>query len=472
MFIPEGIKITFTPDLPETLQGYRAPGVPKVYDITRLKEFTTYLDSSGNEHEALITLDSNHASVVGADGIWTVDKTWDAKARWTKTDGTACDAKVGGWWDDAKTKLKLSLVSCGSAFWPSFGPFDFSSADYNVLDTEGRWVVQGVADKSTPKKVCTAATDDSPVPGLYSQILAKTNFHEPRKMCANTSSAPSYSTLDCVATENEATTSAAFCQNSFSFCGCARPIVGSVGGFKIDLAMDVVRPTGETATIRNFKLMQFLWCTAPSNKRFTFAGVPIQLYTEGGAFCDDLVPTMCKLTDISSTYADTCRCILRTEQLKEQFKGMDLPIQCFLSMCDENVDGVYRTAQQQSGCSARICRQAIAVNGNSILSEGYQTLECDGHVYNVDDVNRENIVDDGGDFSGATDGLNKASAGFKFGPEFFVSLGVLVMVLFLLMLWGVNRWVQKRHTEATKKRLEIKLLTQALKQPAAEQFSA
>jgi len=453
MFVPDGVKLTFTSHIPDDIKSF----------VTETGTFV---------------LDSAHSTVKS--NIWSVDTTWASEARWTKEDGiTGCGYDIGKpadiGWDDSNTKVKLSLVSCGAPFWPSFGRFQTGGKDQPTINEKDdtKWKYHEKIACSTTVYDFLPAAAAAATPGVYS-MLSSVGAHTDLGRfltCADHRLAPTYSSFDCVTTHDEFMNDSVGLHCGINkiippFCTCVRPIFGSVGTFQADRSYQAVDSSGAPIQrVSDWQTMQFVFCTAPRNKRYTFAGITIQRYAEGSDFCDSLVTDMCQDTTVAQTYPDACRCILRQQAIQTQFASINLPVQCFLSLCDDTTDGVYRTKQQQSGCSARICSQVISVHGNSILSQGYQTLECDGQIYNVADTARNAVIDDGGDFSNATQGLNlTAKAGFHFGTEFFASLGMLVIVLFLLLLWGLNRWVQHRHVESNKKALEVKVITQLLSQ--------
>jgi hypothetical protein len=412
--------------------------------------------------------------------LWQVDLDYDKPVyQWhlASTGGTWSDAcgtqkamdvtKDIGWADDAKELSKRTLVSCGHPFWPSF-----RNIDPNL----------SLMDQNTYKLVGPCLTQrNNPTSSMYSQGLEVTTVDYPGqkgkyfRYCTfdgnwklDPAYPPIYTTIDCPKSHTKFTDrsvtydsknepvlpNARVCmgflddneEGTFKqACDCDAPLSGSVESFQVKM------DTWET--------LQFEWCTGKD--RVTFAGVTLERYQPGGAFCDDLVGRMC--ADSSFVNTPVCRCFREQTRIQAQFSGIDLPVQCFMDACGETGDGAYRTKEQQSGCSAKICQQIIKINGSSILSQGYQTLECNNQIYRVGDDPSNGGTDTTSSFFDPTDGLNAVPHGFHFGTEFFVALGVLFMVMFLIALWGLNHWVTKHRLNQQKKTLEVDLLTRLLK---------
>jgi hypothetical protein len=111
---------------------------------------------------------------------------------------------------------------------------------------------------------------------------------------------------------------------------------------------------------------------------------------------------------------------------------------------------VYRTVEQSTGCSARLCTQIISINGSDIASQGFQTILCDGQEYSTQTVNPSQTP-----VPTITPGT---SGGVQLDAVFYISLGLLVIMIVLLVVYGIRKAVLQRRTQTR----DRDLITQAL----------
>ena len=158
------------------------------------------------------------------------------------------------------------------------------------------------------------------------------------------------------------------------------------------------------------------------------------------------------LTLNSDTLA-SCQCILEEKRLRAQFAGIDLPIQCFTTVCNiENTD-VYKTAEQVSGCSARICSQTLSVHGNDIMAQGFQQIICNGEVFTLNTFGAASPV------PLVSQADQEAPPGPELGPVFYVAVALLVVMLVLMVVWGIRRFRAVRRIHKQQRQdIEMKLL--------------
>ncbi len=398
----------------------------------------------------------------------------------TIPDGKTADG-LYGWSDDAKTLVKRGLVSCGSPFWPSF-----IEASQSLTTENGQWSLSDGTVTSNGTFKCVSApiqfgsqsrVDKSfPLAGIYSMVVEQRVEPFNRDISKGCFTGrygtpmqfqtPVFSTIDCVASRET------YLNNSGA---CSKPPGDSVRILDCDTCdpQYLIQGSVDSFIVKtdDWDMQRFIWCIADPKDKPTFYGYPLQRYQAGSAFCDQHVTELCQDTGIvqqNKAFAVACQCILQQQKLKVEYAGLDVPVQCFLNVCDGSTDGVYRTSGQQRGCTAKICQQVIALNGSGIISSGKQQLECNGKVYNVQDevINMA---------SGKTDFdpnilAPKVSSGFHLGREFYVALGFLVIVFFLLLLWGLHRWEEQREMQKYKKEREAELLAKVISYKPPEDY--
>jgi len=200
---------------------------------------------------------------------------------------------------------------------------------------------------------------------------------------------------------------------------------------------------------------QFLYCTG--QETLTIGGIQIQRYGQGTAACDSIVPQFCANTAylIANPFAQkACACINEQARLELQFQGLDLPVQCFTDVCSEADPQVYKTANQLKGCSARLCVQILTINGSAIASEGFQTMTCDGQVYNTSSATTN---------ATPVPVSTSTPGGPSLGIVFYVALGLLVFMVILLVVWGIRRFVIQKRKQNRQNELIVKSFENVLK---------
>jgi hypothetical protein len=420
---------------------------------------------------------------------------------------SACKTPIpdNQFFDQKSGRLMQSMISCGSPFQPSFIGLDVS-ANQNSSD----W------------KICRASTSDATLkifehPESYSTSYCRQGnsrtleqeayFNANQSMtpilrgCSKiqpwdsdsiclAEKPPDVQACSCLATRHEVTSTPAraetntFIDGSWGFkkwtptpCGLVNQCeVGETGGTSSDTVgcQCINKPTLD-GSVREFKIslvddnnrpvtwerLQAEYCVSG----LSIAGFPIQRYTDGSPACDRIMRQACANTaelTLDNELLESCGCILEERRLRAQFAGIDLPIQCFTTVCDLNNQDVYKTAEQVTGCSARACEQAISVHGSAILAKGFQELICHGTVYQVSEV-AENPP--------AVPLVSQADAtgsDLVLGPEFYIAIGLLVVLLVVVVVWGVRRGREVKRQKLNRQKDAETLLLKSLNQkPAA-----
>jgi len=205
----------------------------------------------------------------------------------------------------------------------------------------------------------------------------------------------------------------------------------------------------------DWSTQQFLYCIG--RQKLTIGTIPIQRYGNGTVACDDIVPQFCANTAflIANDFAEkACACINEQARLELQFQGLDLPVQCFSDVCSNADPQVYKTGNQLEGCSARLCVQILTINGSAIADEGFQTLTCDGVVYNVNNQTTNTTPVPVSTSSPGGPGL---------GIVFYVALGLLVFVVILLVVFFLRRFVLQKRKQNRQNQLIVKSFENVLK---------
>jgi hypothetical protein len=212
---------------------------------------------------------------------------------------------------------------------------------------------------------------------------------------------------------------------------------GTVKDLNIDLILDDGTPA-------DWEMLQTSYCLPGTPLKI--AGIVIKRYTGGTPICDTIMRKSCASTaqlTLDPELLTACQCILEEKRLQSQFAGVNLPVQCFTTVCDIANPDVYRTAEQVEGCSARLCTQTLTVHGENILSQGFQEIICNGQVYNLTDLPPAVSV-------GFIEKDPASTAGINLGPVFYIALGLLLMMLILVFVWGVQSRRRSRRLTSEK----------------------
>ena len=233
------------------------------------------------------------------------------------------------------------------------------------------------------------------------------------------------------------------------FCLCSdsdniRKIEGSVDQMTISFVDD------DKNTI-SWEQLQVLSCT----KGMILGGIPIQRYKHGTKACDSIMKKAC-INTASTTLSDSllvsCKCVDEQRRLEAQFSGIDLPIQCFTTVCDQSAKDVYRTQEQVAGCSARLCSQTLSVHGSNIMVQGFQEIVCNGTVYDLSELPKPYTPE-------KVTGAEPSSDDIVLGPLFYIAIGLLGMLLILVTVWVVRRSrLNSKRKLRKKKKLENAIL--------------
>ena len=225
------------------------------------------------------------------------------------------------------------------------------------------------------------------------------------------------------------------CVNGLSKCGC-----------NSDVTMNGNLQKVSVQSKTDWETQQFLYCTG--QQPLSIGGIPIQRYGNGQIACDSIVTSFClntAETTANPSYAKACACIFEQQRINLMFSGLQFPVQCFASICNDDDPTVYKTTQQSVSCSAKLCEEIISVNGTAISLQGYQTLYCDGETYSVDST------------TGGTSPVPTISANFS-GPSihlnatFYVALGLLAIMVLLLTIFGIRKFVLQRKQQQIQKK--------------------
>lgn len=483
--VPPGFKITFYAANPtDQVQPPFAPPVPGG-TVTVDPGVFVLINSAAvvnpliNPNSLLLIQEGSSAprwgsSVIGAPGSTTCS---DGNTTYTASD-------VGPWYPppswpyansdaqsqalqalfDGDGKQKLSLYSCGSPFWPSLTSVLRNNDTYGTpqSDGAGNWNlfvrgVQSFADGGfcfSTSAFARAATTGSNNSYLLNHYVDST------KTCGP--GGPTYTTGDCIGSLPAFGAGVPPPSGDFNIKGCAchnnpdNPNYCAIG----DTCQCPTQMQGNGSLDRvqielvngSWEIQQFLYCVGL--ERFTLGGFPIQRYGSGNGdgtvACDPIVTTLCQNTAFVASnpqYAKACSCVLEQQRFNIQFAGLDLPVQCFSSICANNDPAVYRTTQQSQGCSARLCSQIITINGSAIAAEGYQTLLCDGTPYVINTTT--NVSPGPVPIVTAT-----VPSNLNLGPTFYIALGLLGVMVLLLVAWGIRKGVLT-HRQQQQQRHEV-----------------
>jgi hypothetical protein len=416
---------------------------------------------------------------VGTNNIYTVDLSPSTQVRLGSTlsgkfadTGCKSDNSGGAW--SGNGLMKRSFVSCGQPFWPSLTSGALTGNANQPVQISGNTWVKG-ADYGGHNGQISAFCQSpyGPSGGASSFETAK----DTNETCQGGQQI-AYTTGDCLLYSNEpyafdnsqkaglhssneyrppalCTQWIGFNIDSFTFdggkCHCqnGRALNGSVENARIDF-------TGGSS----WQTLQFRYCSAKDT--FSLGGIRIQRYGNGTPACDEIVPGLCANTAFLSANpwaVSACGCMTEQNRLVAMFAGVDVPVACFSNLCADGVAGVYQSSGQSQGCSARLCSQFISVNGSSISAQGIQTMTCNGSLYSVSSAS---TVDIGETPTVGVSVLATDSSTIGFDSSFYIALGLLVLMMLLLGLYGVRRLVEHRRESARQRGDETELLQQAL----------
>jgi len=357
-------------------------------------------------------------------------------------------------------QMTQSNQSCGYAFWPTLTSVQWSGTELLRNPNGLAWALVGRdvdwADYAHPGYYCKTIQNGTRrlTPGGQASGNARraggcTCYEVTDGTDLNITG---YQTADCMLGETGAAPDGAddvICKSRDCsvVCRCNdlnRQANGSVQNIKI-----------EYTDSNNWDEQRFLYCIG--RQKLSIGGIPIQRYGNGTVACDDIVPQFCANTAflIANDFAEkACACINEQARLELQFQGLDLPVQCFSDVCSNADPQVYKTGNQLKGCSARLCVQILTINGSAIADEGFQTLTCDGVVYNV---NNQTTNTTPVPVSTSTPG------GPGLGIVFYVALGLLVFVVILLVIFFVRRFVIQKRKQNRQNQLIVKSFENVLK---------
>lgn len=329
--------------------------------------------------------------------------------------------------------MKGSLVSCGSVFWPSFIATESDAAV--LTDT-----IKSGKNWASPSDYCRIdANDNYTLSGYAGVSLNQSTFGKG----VPTDDKVLFNTRECIdrCPLNGAPYNCAVGEDGVDY-----RVNGSVGQLHI------------TQT-QPWLLTQIQACTGVQPLKI--ANNLVKSYGDGTDLCDPIMERACA-SSIVQTDPDlsvSCECIVEKQKLQQQFAGLDLPVECFLDICNKEGTGIYHTKQQKQGCNARICEQIFRVHGYDIIANGQQTLKCSGEVYNVSNfVNKVNTT---ATVNLPTPALPKAK--LHFTPLFFGALGLMVLMGLLLIVWIIRRSVIYKRAKSQKKKQLESILSQDLK---------
>ena len=95
-----------------------------------------------------------------------------------------------------------------------------------------------------------------------------------------------------------------------------------------------------------FEELQVEWCS----NGLTVAGIPITRYTSGSFACDFIMREACSNTanlTVDPVFAMSCACVNEEKVLQARFAGINLPSQCFTTLCNIQDPKVYKLKSQQ-----------------------------------------------------------------------------------------------------------------------------
>ncbi len=391
-----------------------------------------------------------------------------------------CVTKVDADNFDTDGKLLKSMISCNSQLWPSF-------IGINTLP-----YIDGTPDAVWSQ--CNLIPDKPVPPDSDARIVLVQDFCAQNNMATienvayqsvrsivdaddNCALAPGFfQACACLATKNEAiaTETRKFYNSALNTGGCNPTRCGlciveddakglsshnypctctddanTVRGSVKEIIVSFATSDNKQAT---WEELQIEWCTSG----VSVAGIPITRYTSGTPTCDALMTQACSNTaNITSNpnLATQCQCVNEAKLLQAQFAGVDLPSQCFSTICNISGADVYKLKSQLTGCSARLCLQTLSIHGSSLLSQGFQEVICNGQIYNVSD----NITPTG-DVPFVSVVPPAPYGSFVLSPVFYIAMVILILLVILTILWIIRRIRnKKRESNLAQEKFEASL---------------
>jgi hypothetical protein len=192
-------------------------------------------------------------------------------------------------------------------------------------------------------------------------------------------------------------------------------------------------------------------------KRYSIAGLPVERLRPGSKYCDDLMNRVC--TNTAFTYdtriARACSCLWEQETMRQQLQKWSLPVQCVSDICSDEGTDVYRTgAMRGTPCTAKVCEQALTLQGSGIVYDGYQSLTCNSTIYDVRTAQPQLVVD-GSEQPLAIDQSTPALGEFQLDSSFYAGLGMLALLLLLLFIWMVRKYMAYRSASSSSAPLTV-----------------
>lgn len=375
---------------------------------------------------------------------------------------------TNGFYDENTNKMLKSSLSCGVRFLPAFTCVVPTRPNELATIDEGKsWQACGFQNGGYCNTIGpndTTTPDDGPrdainrygvtggalsvawrgVPGPWSQA----QFEKIKGL-----SDPNYSASDCVARFDELYF---FEEDSVSRINENRCISYEPrDAYRCETSHQVngtVQNMRMSYTENSWENNVFAYCSG--QRKLILGGIQVQRYTMGSPVCDDVMTRLCTNDAFVSTTPNAtkvCACIIESRRLQYQYAGMDLPVQCFSQLCSRDSPMVYRTASQQAGCSAKLCQQILDVHGSDISRKGQQEVVCNDQFYDLNDPSKppedaEVIVP-------------KPTPASPIDTTFFVSLGILLVMVFLIVVYFVRNYiVSHRQAKTQESKLEEALL--------------
>lgn len=353
-----------------------------------------------------------------------------------------------------ENKMTTTNLSCGGPFWPSF--LGVANAFNGLTPVNEMWqTCRNGTDELLGGTFCNQVGNmvapGNPTWGNLAMATYRRRLFGPTSCFDTTGGNPQYSTCDCLADSAQVCQAGGqgFCDcqlvddacDTNGRCFCENPVSGNAQNVKIEF----------DSTTTWFE-QQIDYCLGRA--KLSVGGIDVQRYGNGTPACDQLVTQFCSNTANLNNPANvkSCSCILEQKRIEAQFAGLDLPVQCFSDVCNNDDPQVYRTQAQQQGCSARLCVQTLNIAGSAIASEGFQTLTCDGTTYNISTLPSATPV--------PIVTPNLSSGSLELGPLFYISLGILVLMVILIVTYFIRRVIVSRK----RKKLARQQLTYTLEQ--------
>lgn len=421
---------------------------------------------STSDHPAVqdpgaVNIDGNSNSIVNGSNFWVLDPstmnplppipTGQATSgqgvgsssgsglAWGSSTGTVgqidCNFSYDGivpyspWFDQRTNLATYTLNSCGTPFWPSMYRVDLPLNMYTDSDGTVCWHI----DQGDPSQFSCDG------PAGYSAEQFARNFPD-LYSCRRNLGPVSFVARDCV--WNNATLQGIVNGNPDNgMCVAVGSDIGDDCNCQTQSKLAGSLAKVEVLPKNGWEIQQFRYCVGLEH--LVLGGVPVQRYGNSTPACDPLVTSLCQNTafvSVNSAYAKACSCVLEQQRFNIQFAGLDLPVQCFSSACQNNDPQIYRTVAQSANCTAQLCAQIVTISGSSIAAEGYQTMLCDNTTYvinNTPDVSP-------GPVPIITPGK---TSNVRLGMVFYLALGLLAVMVLLLVAWAVRKWVVNRRLQ-------------------------